>query len=89
AAIASWSPTPSAPRRDREILTRRLRQQGFVIFDHVGAEFDAAASQLADWIRAGIITYREDVEEGLDRAPAALAGLYEGANQGKKVVRLV
>lgn len=89
ASIANWSPTPSAPRRDREMLTRRLRHQGFVIFDHVGQEFDAAVEQLATWIRQGAIEYHEDVESELDRAPAALAGLYNGVNRGKKIVRLI
>lgn len=89
ASVANWSPTPSAPRRDREVLTRRLRHQGFVIFDHIGPAFDVAADQLAHWIREGVITYREDMEDDLDRAPAALAGLYEGSNRGKKSIRLV
>ena len=35
AANASWSPTPAGPRQEREVLTRRLRWSGFIIFDHM------------------------------------------------------
>jgi NADPH-dependent curcumin reductase len=66
---------------------KRLRHQGFIIFDHV-SEFSAVAATLAAWVNEGTLKYREDVEQGLDRAPAALAGLYQGANQGKKIIQL-
>src|SRR5258708_19934644 len=45
AANASWSPTPTGPRQEREVLTRRLRWSGFIIFDHTAA-FPAAATEL-------------------------------------------
>lgn len=38
ASIDRWSPPPTGPRHEREVLTRRLTWQGFVIFDHQ-AEF--------------------------------------------------
>jgi NADPH-dependent curcumin reductase CurA len=87
AAIASWDPPPSGPRRDRDILTKRLTQQGFIIFDHV-ARFPQVVTQLADWVQQGTLVYREDIVDGLDNAPAALAGLYRGDNRGKKIIRL-
>jgi len=80
-----WEPVPSGPRRDRLILTKRLRHEGFVIFDYV-REFPRVASKLAGWIREGALRHREDVEKGLDRAPHALAALYRGDNHGKKLV---
>jgi NADPH-dependent curcumin reductase CurA len=87
AAIASWEPPPSGPRRDRDILTKRLTQQGFIIFDHV-ARFPQVVAQLAAWVREGALVYREDIVDGLDNAPAALAELYRGENHGKKIIRL-
>lgn len=87
AAESVWDPPPVGPRRDRDILVKRLRHEGFIIFDHV-AEFPTVAATLAGWIREGALHYREDVEEGLDRAPAALAGLYRGENRGKKIIQL-
>jgi NADPH-dependent curcumin reductase CurA len=87
AAVPLWDPIPSAPRREREVLTKRLRHEGFIIFDHV-ARFPAVIGQLASWAKAGTIVYREDIEDGLDRAPHALAAIYRGENHGKKIIRL-
>jgi NADPH-dependent curcumin reductase CurA len=87
AAVATWDPPPTAPRHERDVLTKRLRHEGFVIFDHA-ARFSEVIEQLAAWVRAGVLVYREDIEEGLDRAPHALAALYRGENRGKKIIRL-
>lgn len=85
ASIANWDPPPAGPRRERQILVKCLRQQGFIIFDHIDA-FDSVAETLATWIAEGKLSYDEDMEYGLDSAPAALAGLYAGANHGKKII---
>jgi NADPH-dependent curcumin reductase CurA len=82
-----WDPPPLGPRRDRAILVKRLRHEGFIIFDHV-SRFAEVAERLAEWVRDGSLVYREDIEIGLDRAPAALAGLYRGTNDGKKIIEL-
>ena len=87
AAVAGWDPTPLAPRRERLVLTRRLRHEGFIIFDHV-ARFPEAIRELGTWAQQGALVYREDIESGLDRAPAALAALLRGENRGKKMVRI-
>jgi hypothetical protein len=87
AAVQAWDPPPTGPRRDREVLVKRLRHEGFIIFDHV-ERFPAVVEQLAQWLQDGSLRYREDLEQGLDRAPAALASLYRGQNDGKKVIRI-
>ncbi len=86
-AITAWVPTPQGPRHDRDILTRRLRVQGFVIFDHL-ARFDAAAAELAALLQQGRLRYDEDVETELAQAPRALVDVYAGRNRGKKLIRL-
>lgn len=87
ASISSWTPRSTGPRVEREILVRRLRWQGFVIFDHL-AEFETAVAQLDAWRRAGSLTCDEDITDDLAAAPAALAGLYRGENRGKRLIRL-
>jgi NADPH-dependent curcumin reductase CurA len=87
AAIERWDPWPSGPRVERHILVKRARMQGFVIFDHMD-KWEASVAVLADWIRAGQLHYEEDVLEGMDACPDALAGLYRGENKGKRVIRL-
>ena len=51
-------------------------------------EYPAAVAQLVQWVKAGKIRYREDIVEGLARAPEALIGVLRGDNFGKKVVRI-
>ncbi len=85
AANASWTPVPSGPRPEREVLTRRLRWSGFIIFDHL-AEFDAAAARLAELALAGKIVHDEEVLPGLEHAPGAIAQLYRGENHGKLII---
>jgi len=85
AANASWTPVPTGPRSEREILTRRLRWSGFIIFDHV-AEFEEAAARLAQLALEGKIVYDEEILPGLEHAPAAIAQLYRGENHGKLII---
>lgn len=87
ASIADWSDWPAGPRVERHLLRQRARMQGFVIFDHM-AEYEPAIARLADWVRAKRLTYREDVLEGMEACPDALAGLYRGENDGKRIIRL-
>jgi NADPH-dependent curcumin reductase CurA len=85
AAIDTWLPVPIGPRRDRYILTKRLKVSGFVILDHYD-KFTEALTQLATWYNQGQLNYRESITYGLENAPTALAQLYEGANLGKQLI---
>jgi NADPH-dependent curcumin reductase CurA len=86
-SIPSWVPPPRGPRIHRDILTRRLRIEGFVIFDHL-PRFDAVAAELAAMLQEGTLTTREDIETDIARAPAALVDVYTGRNTGKKLIHL-
>jgi NADPH-dependent curcumin reductase len=86
-SIPVWVPVPQGPRVEREVLTRRLRLEGFVIFDHV-TSFDRVAAELAGLLRAGQLHMREDIETDIGRAPQALVDVYMGRNEGKKLIRL-
>ena len=55
--------------------------------DHF-ARFDEAATQLAGWVREGKLRHREDILEGIEQAPGAIAGLYRGENLGKRLIRV-
>lgn len=87
ASIPAWDPWPTGPRIERHLLVKRARAQGFVIFDH-GDRYDASVAQLAAWVRAGRLHYAEDVLDGIEACPDALAGLYRGENRGKRVIQL-
>ncbi|MFG1244375.1 NADP-dependent oxidoreductase [Xanthobacter versatilis] len=88
ASVADWTDWPSGPRVERILLTQRARMEGFIIFDHP-ADYEGAVARLAGWVRDGRLTYREDILEGMEACPDALAGLYRGENEGKRLIRLV
>jgi NADPH-dependent curcumin reductase CurA len=87
ASFASWDPWNSGPRPERILLVKRATMQGFLTTDFA-AKYEDAVSNLADWIRAGKLNYREDIQEGLESAPASIRKLYSGENNGKLVIRL-
>jgi NADPH-dependent curcumin reductase CurA len=86
-SIPVWVPPPQGPRVEREVLTRRLKYEGFVIFDHA-ARFEGAAAELARLQTACQLHVREDIETDIARAPQALVDVYTGRNTGKKLIRL-
>ena len=85
ASIATWSPPPTGPRNEGEIVTRRLSWGGFVIFDEKDRFAEVGAALLKE-IKAGSLIYDEDIEDGIEWAPAALQQLYSGENSGKKLI---
>jgi NADPH-dependent curcumin reductase CurA len=87
ASFSSWDPWPTGPRLERHLLVKRARAQGFVVFDHAD-RWEACVERLADWVRAGTLRYVEDILDGIEACPDALAGLYRGENKGKRLIRL-
>jgi NADPH-dependent curcumin reductase len=87
AAVSNWNPAPQGPRVERHLLVKRARMQGFVIFDHPEYH-EQARTDLAAWVRSGQLQYVEEVLDGIEHAPDAIAGLYRGDNLGKRLIRL-
>jgi len=87
ASVASWDPPPMGPRVERHLLVKRARMQGFLVFDYQH-RYEEAVARLAAWLRAGKLRHREDILEGIEHAPGAIAGLYRGENLGKRLIRL-
>ncbi|MEH0873637.1 NADP-dependent oxidoreductase [Pectobacterium cacticida] len=70
------------------ILKKRIRMQGFIIFDDYGHRFDEFWKAVSPWVAEGKIKYREDIVDGLENAPEAFIGLLQGRNFGKLVIRV-
>ena len=69
------------------VVGKRILIQGFIVSDK--------PERLTDWrklatplVAQNELIYREDVHEGLERAPDALAGILSGQNFGKLLVRV-
>lgn len=43
---------------------------------------------MTPWVQAGRIRYREHIIDGLENAPQAFVGLFQGRNLGKLIVRI-
>ncbi len=69
------------------VVTKRLRLEGFIVMDFYDQRAEAEA-RLARWVEEGKIKAIVDVVDGLDKAPQALIGLFEGRNKGKMAVRV-
>ncbi len=92
--IAHYNATalPEGPDRTpvlmRNLLTKRIRMQGFIIFDDYGYRYPEFAKDMGQWLAQGKIKFREDIVDGLENAPQAFIGLLEGKNFGKLIVRV-
>jgi len=75
------------PRNLFLMVTKRLRLQGFIVFDH-NARFPEFLAEVGPWVRSGELDYRETIVDGLENLPAAFAGLFHGDNIGKMLVRV-
>ena len=64
-----------------------MRIEGLIVSDKPErfAEWRALATP---WVADGSLHYREDVVDGLEHAPEALAGILHGRNFGKLLVRV-
>lgn len=87
ASVPSWDPPPQGPRVERHILVKRARMSGFIVFDYTH-RYEEAVIRLAGWVRDGTLRYREEILDGIEHAPGAIAELYRGENLGKRLIRL-
>jgi len=87
ASISSWAPWPVGPRVERHLLVKRARMSGLLIFDYAH-RYEEAVARLAGWVRERKLRYREDIADGIEHCPGAIAELYRGENLGKKLIRL-
>lgn len=78
---------PRGIRHVSPFITKRLRMEGLVVYDF-RARFAEAQAQLAQWIQDGRLSYREEIIDGFENAPAAFIGLFTGENFGRRLVRI-
>ncbi|NKC19564.1 zinc-binding dehydrogenase [Pseudoalteromonas sp. S4498] len=92
--ISQYNATELPPGPDRmsmlmaTLLTKRVKMQGFIVFDDYGHRYNEFSEAMQPWLNAGKIKYKEHLVEGMDNAVEAFIGLLEGKNFGKLVVRL-
>jgi NADPH-dependent curcumin reductase len=88
-AIAAYNATepPPGPKNYINLISRRGRMEGFIVFDYMKRAPEAIGA-LAGWVQAGKLKNKIDVQHGLENAPATLQRLFEGRNEGKQLLRV-
>jgi NADPH-dependent curcumin reductase CurA len=69
------------------LLVKRALIQGFLVRDHQHRREDFLRD-VSGWLKAGRLKYREDLVQGLENAPRAFLGLFQGKNFGKLLVQV-
>jgi NADPH-dependent curcumin reductase CurA len=77
----------SGPGNLRLAVGKRLTLQGFIVGDHVDRR-DQFYDDMGSWISANQIRWQETIVEGIENAPRAFIGLFQGENLGKMVVKV-
>ncbi len=91
--VANYNMTdlPAGPDRTallfRATLTKRLRIQGFLVYDFADQEGDFI-KEMAPLVKSGAIKHREDISQGLASAPETFIGMLTGGNFGKTLVHV-
>ena len=70
------------------ILVKRIKMQGFIVFDDYGHRYNEFQQAMVPWLMSGQIKYREDKVSGLENAVSAFIGLLQGENFGKLVLQV-
>ena len=91
-AVCGWISTynvPDAPGPTNlwQLVAQSVTIQGFVVIDYMD-RFGEGIAQLAEWVMAGDIKFREEVVDGLDNILPAFLKLFDGSNQGKLLIRI-
>ncbi|QLG63758.1 NADP-dependent oxidoreductase [Halorarum salinum] len=86
-ALYNEEEVPTGPRKLGKLVETRARVEGFLVGDFA-PRFGAATERLGELVAGGELQYRETVTEGLENAPDAFLGLFEGENVGKQVVEV-
>ncbi|WP_296384400.1 NADP-dependent oxidoreductase [Reyranella sp.] len=88
-SISQYNATtpPIGPRLLGTFVGKRVRAQGFIVTDFAG-KYEPALRQMGEWIKSGKLKYREDVVQGIDKAPRAFIGMLRGENFGKMLVKM-
>ncbi len=78
---------PPGPANYFNVVFRQARIEGFLLSGYE-REYAVARRRITEWMRAGRILHKEDIQHGFDNIPATLLRLFSGKNFGKQLLRL-
>lgn len=80
------TPTPG-PSNLFELVSRRVRMEGFLILDYV-PRFAEGRRALEAWMDAGKLKSHVDVQDGFENIPKTFMRIFSGANVGKQTLKI-
>jgi NADPH-dependent curcumin reductase CurA len=80
--------TDHLPATMREVLSKSLTLRGFINYEFAERHYAEFLREVGAGIADGRVRYREDIVDGLEKAPAAFIGMLDGHNFGKVIVRV-
>ena len=86
-ALYNATEVPTGPRKLTTLIETRATVEGFLVYDY-SQRFEEATRKLGEWVQSGDLQYRETVTDGLENAPDAFLGLFDGENIGKQLVKV-
>lgn len=78
---------PAGPENYFNLIFKRASMSGFIVLDYI-PEYPEAQKRMRDWIRAGQIRFKEDIQDGFDNIPSTLMRLFSGQNFGKQILKM-
>jgi len=75
------------PRMGGTLLINQASMQGFLVFQFK-SQYQDGLIRLSDWVREGLLKYKEDIIDGIENVPKAFIGMMNGKNFGKLLIRL-
>ncbi len=75
------------PRFLHKMLYTRATIQGILSRDY-NDRMEEMLAEMGPWLKEGKLKYKETIEEGFNNLPKALAGMFEGVNTRKMIVRV-
>jgi NADPH-dependent curcumin reductase CurA len=88
-AISQYNATapPQGPRNLYLAIGKRLTLRGFIGSDY-NDQLPQFYADMARWIKEGRMKWKETILEGIENAPKAFIGLFNGKNFGKMLVKI-
>jgi NADPH-dependent curcumin reductase len=80
--------TDRLPATMRQILSKSLTLRGFLYYEFAQQHYAEFLREVGAGVADGRIRYREDIVDGLEKAPEAFIGMLDGRNFGKVIVRV-
>jgi NADPH-dependent curcumin reductase len=84
-AIYNDSVPSPGPKNLWQLLVKSARMEGYLVSSYLD-RWPEGRKQLAEWLNAGLIKFKEHIDRGLENAPQSMLRLFNGHHDGKLII---